>query len=390
MITDAEDIRGDIKAAMEGTLGDASDDAALVEDATPAEGAGGDTGPGVGADAAGGAPAAGAGAEGGAESAASAAARARDGKGRFAPKGAAAPAPAAVAAKATAPTAGGAAPKAGEAAAKPGEAPASAAPVEGIKAPQALKPLTRENWDKLPKPLQEEIVQYERQVKSTLQETANARRFSEAVQSALSPHTGFIQREGGGDPIRTISSLLQTAQALQGSNKEAVLAHLIIQTGANVDRLAKHLDGSAQPAAPAQGEYRDPRVDQLLARAEAVERERQARHSEQAQADMAAFREKAEFIEGVREDMAVLLESRRAKTLDEAYERACWSDPTIRGILQQREAAKAANAGNASTQRARAAAASVRSQPATASAAVQSKGSVTEDLKEVWEKLNSR
>jgi hypothetical protein len=86
-----------------------------------------------------------------------------------------------------------------------------------------------------------------------------------------------------------------------------------------------------------------------------------------------AFTSTAEFMDDVREDVADMMElaSRRgvALTLEDAYNRACKLHPEVSQVLQQREAAKAANALQASTQRARAASSSVRSQPTAAAPA---------------------
>jgi hypothetical protein len=72
----------------------------------------------------------------------------------------------------------------------------------------------------------------------------------------------------------------------------------------------------------------------------------------------------AEFYEDVKPLMGKLFQAGVVKNLKEAYNAAVKLNPETASVLQQREAAKQANAATASTQRARAAASSVKSQPA--------------------------
>lgn len=236
----------------------------------------------------------------------------------------------------------------------------------------------------------------DREVVSTLREAAGAKRFAETFSQALAPYTGVLQAEGG-NPVQTITGLLQTAQALRGPDKEAVMARIIKQFGGNIEKLAAHLDGVAAPQGQ-QGqqppEYRDPRVDQLFGTLQQVAAQRQQATATKAQSDLDAFREKAEFLDDVSGHMSVLLHDAAARgqgmTLQEAYERACWADPEVRVYFQRRQAAEAAKATTASTQQARQAALSVRSQPTGSSPAPNSSGSTRDDVLAAMEQLEGR
>ena len=109
--------------------------------------------------------------------------------------------------------------------------------------------------------------------------------------------------------------------------------------------------------------YRDPRMDDLLARINQQQQERSAQIDRRNAEDLAKFAETHEFFPDVREVMAKLLESGLANNYDEAYKQACQMNPEIRAILSQRAAAARARKAGASTQRARAAATSVNSTP---------------------------
>lgn len=260
----------------------------------------------------------------------------------------------------------------------PKTANATAVPAQGtstpsapeLKAPQAWKPAAREKWAAIPPEIQAEIVRVENETKTGLREASEAKRFAQEFARTVAPYEGMIRSEGS-DPLRAVSNLLQTAAALRTAppaHKAQLVANLIQAFGVPIEALDAALVGQA-PAQAAQqggGQYRDPRVDQLLASLQQAQEQRSQSLSQSAAKEVAEFQAK-EFFEDVRQDVADLLEmaSRRgiALSLEEAYNRALKMHPEISGVLAQREAAKSAANGNPSTQRARAAASTVKSQP---------------------------
>jgi len=114
-------------------------------------------------------------------------------------------------------------------------------------------------------------------------------------------------------------------------------------------------------------------VDQLLTHLQTAQQQRAAAVQQKVQADMASFQQSHEFFDDVRRDMGDLMEMFHnrgvALSLDEAYDKAVKLHPEISAVLQQREAAKAAGNAQASTQRAKDASSSVRSNPAGATSA---------------------
>lgn len=385
------ELRETIQAAMDGTLEDASTEAPS-DVSTPVDSGGGGEVPAAVVEAAGSDVAPDAGDEA-AETEAGAAARARDAQGRFAPGSKEAKAEALKAAQPVVrPTSAVAKASTALAANVKPVVPAvtPVPPAEAFKPPQSWKPGAREHFAKLPPEVQAEVARLDKETVGVLRESANARKFAESFNQVVSPYMGAIQSEGG-NPLQTVHGLLQTAQALRGPGKAQVVANIIRQFGVSEESLVEALQGQAPQGhgraaapAPAQTEFRDPRVDQMLEqRAQAL--------TQRAHRDTAAFSEKAEFIEDVRHHMALLLKEAadrgQGMTLEEAYDAACWANKDVRGTLQKREAAKA-NA-QASTQRARAASSSIRSQPASAGTAGPD-GSIRGDIMAAMSKLNSR
>lgn len=239
-----------------------------------------------------------------------------------------------------------------------------------LKPPQSWKPAAREKWGALPKEVQEEAVRHDKEVHKVMQESAEARKNWGAFQAAVAPYEGMIRAEGG-DPIRSAVNLYQTAMALRtapAQHKAGIVRDIIRTFGVDIDMLSAALSGQPAPQQQAQAaHFQDPRVDQLLSRLQQAEQSRSQSVAEQGNQAVSEFSQNAEFYEDVRHDMADLMElaTKRnvALTLEQAYNRAVANHPEVSQVMEQREAAKRANALQASTQRSRAASSSLRSQP---------------------------
>jgi hypothetical protein len=305
--------------------------------------------------------------------------------------------------------------QAGPAAAQPATPPepkvapvTPAAPV-GMKPPQSWSPAAKEKWATLPPDMQQEIHRREIEANTARRKAAELQKGSDEVQrfrSMYEPYRGIMQ----GDPLQVTQSLLQTAAALQTgtpAQKAALVAQVIQGYGVDPAAIADALEGKGAAAQPQQAPpptYQDPRVDTILS---ALERQKQT-HAERERADVAnkwaTFEPTAEFLEPLEEgetarpgtvrfEMGMQLraaaEAGVKMTLEEAYERACVLTPGVRSILQQREAASAATAQKAATQRSVNAASSVRHEATTP--AVKSGGSsIRETLERVYASNGSR
>ena len=252
----------------------------------------------------------------------------------------------------------------------PGEV--TAATAQALKPPSSWKPAAREKWAALPPEVQAEAARVDREVRQTMQESADARKNWDAYNKAIAPYAGMIAAEGS-NPIQAAANLMQTAHALRTAPpalKAQYVAKIITDYAVDINHLAQALDRPGQPAAApqAQQQFRDPRFDQFLGDLEQQKRQREAAVLQESAAEVEGFMADAEFGDDVRQDMADLMDlaarRNRAMSVEEAYALACKQHPEVSQIVEQRERAKAANANLASTQRQRAAAVSVRSRPA--------------------------
>jgi hypothetical protein len=269
-------------------------------------------------------------------------------------------------------------------------------PAPEFKPPQSWKPTEREKWGVTPPEIQAAITRREREIATAMQESTEARRGWQAFREVVSPFEGMIRAEGS-EPLRAVATLLQTAAALRtapAGHKAALIADLVKTYQVPVELLDKALVGEAPNGqqGPMQ-EYRDPRVDQLLSQLQQAAHQRQQMTLQKSHAEVDAFGKDKEFFADVREEMADILElaAKRnvAMSLEDAYSRALAMHPDIAEVLRQREAAKQAANANASTQRARQAAVSIRSQPTGARPAPQSQ-SLREDLEAAFLEVDGR
>lgn len=258
-------------------------------------------------------------------------------------------------------------------------APAAGA-TETVKPPQSWKPLAREKWAALPAEVQQEVARREKEIASALSESAPAKRFQDEFRQTLAPYAPML---GQADPIKTVGSLLQSAYVLNhapAQQKAQLLARMVKQFGVDVGALDEALQGvlqgqPAQAQAPSQGAPSavDPSQIAAQVRQQLMQEMGAQRVAEAAQSFQA---ESPEFLEDLKPEIAGILKAGLAKDLKSAYNRALSmhrGDPQseIGAVLRQREAAQQANAQQASTQRAKLAASSVKSQPAGAAAPQQ-------------------
>lgn len=247
--------------------------------------------------------------------------------------------------------------------------PAVTAPT--TKAPQSWKPAVREEWAKIPASAQEEIIRREKEITSTLSQSAASRKLAEDFTAIVRPYEHLI-RSSGVEPLKAVQNLMNTAAGLQvgtPQQKASIVAEIIKNYGVDIPTLDQMLSGSYKPGPESNIErmiaQRMAPVDQLLSRLQSHEQQTTQQLQTESASTIEQFEAsgKAEFLEDVREDMADLLEvaARRGRsmTLEQAYEMACNQHPDIAKIVEQRRAAEKATAANSAAHRARLASASL-------------------------------
>lgn len=247
------------------------------------------------------------------------------------------------------------------------------------KAPASWRPEVREHWNQLPEPVRAEVARREYEVQRTLQETAQARQYAEAINKAFSPYEAYIRAEGA-NPLQVIDNLMGTAVRLRtatGPELANLMAGMVQQFGTGrfgnqfIEMLDGALAGTSPKADPQQAQLQQviqqqlAPVQQFMTQFQQAQAQAQQQVAQRAQSEVEQFLSKTEFGNDVREEMADLLEvaSRRGQqlSLQDAYKQACLLNPSVRVAIMQRSKSQQAQNQSAVAQRAKAAAVSVPS-----------------------------
>lgn len=278
--------------------------------------------------------------------------RARDEAGRFTKEQPEKPA------KAAAPPTKGETPPSKAAEAAPTEA---AAPARDLtRPPSTWKPAAREAFAALPEAVRSEIHRREADFLNGQSQLLPDARLGSEMRQTIEPYRMLIEAEGG-TPSRAIGDLLRTAAVLRmgsGEQKLEAVKGIARQFGVDLTRLAPPAQiggqpGEQPPARPA--EFKDPRVDGLLANLHQQEQYREQQDRQQRETAAAQWMNETDaqgnpvrpYVNDVMGELTALVPQIRqqkpslshAQALQEAYDRATWAHPEIRALLQQKQQA---------------------------------------------------
>lgn len=257
------------------------------------------------------------------------------------------------------------------------------------RAPASWRPNVREHWATLPSEVRAEVARREQEVQRTLQETAEARKYVDAINKVVAPYEMFIRAENS-NPLQAIDNMMATAARLRtgtGPETAGLIAQLVNQFGVGrfgnqfIEQLDSALAGqqprqdSTQVAVQQAVQQQLAPVQQFMSQFQQAQQQQRQRAQQEAAGEVQTFLQQAEFGEDVREEMADIMELAQKRgrqvTLQDAYQQACLVNPDVRAVLQQRSSMRGAQVANGAAQRARAAAVSVTGSPALAAPKVE-------------------
>ncbi|MDS1142397.1 hypothetical protein RE432_18340 [Pusillimonas sp. SM2304] len=223
-------------------------------------------------------------------------------------------------------------------------------------APSSWKREVAEKWKDLPPEARAEIHRRETDYHKSIETYKQNAAIGQDIQRVVTPYMANIQAAGV-EPMAAIDRLLVVEHHLRNgtpAQKAQMVSEILRDYGIDL--------ATVQPPAPV-----DPAVQALQQQNQQLQRFQQSIVEQQNQAvmsDIEKFRTDPANVhfEAVKDDMAALLQSGRAESLKDAYDKAVWMRPDIRKSLveQQRTEAekKAAQAGR--QQRAKSAAVGVK------------------------------
>jgi ElaB/YqjD/DUF883 family membrane-anchored ribosome-binding protein len=227
----------------------------------------------------------------------------------------------------------------------------------------------------LPDVVKQRVMTRERQIQQVIQETTEARRFTEEVNKTITPYMAMIQSEGG-TPVTAIASLFQTAGALRTAppqQKAQLVASMVKQFGIDINMLDSALAGQGPAADPI-----EERINQRVNQAIAPMQQRYQQMEQQQQQEMMQQRQVAvqsveQFIASqpygdvLRADMADVMDYATKRgismTLEQCYQRACEMHPQISQIMAAERQKQNLSQSNQAAQAAKGRAISVSGAP---------------------------
>lgn len=280
-------------------------------------------------------------------------------------------------------------------AAEPSEEPAPAAdpeasPAPATPAPRTWRPEASAEWAKLPPVVQAEIIKREEDMFRGIESYKADATFGKTMQTVIKPFEHIMQQYNI-NPAQQINNLLLSHYKLAfgtPEEKSAILDRIITDYGLQ---------------APGEAPYVDPQVQALQTELQNLksslqgvqqQRENEVRTTLAKELDTFAKDPAHAEFETVASDIATLLQTGQAQSLQEAYDKAVWLNPTTRAKQIERETlARAAAARKEAEKKAaevrRATAANVRAKPKSASAATPL-GSMDESLEATLAAIKAR
>lgn len=237
------------------------------------------------------------------------------------------------------------------------EAKAAAEPAKPaskfVKAPSSYKAEVAADWDKTPESVRAEIFRREEDMHKGLGQYKQLADIGKLFDTEFRPYEAMIRGAGMTAP-QLVRNWLNTEYQLQTASPQKK-AELFAQ-------YAKHyqidIDAAvtAYQSGPAAEPPADPRVADLEKQVTDMKTQREKEVQEAREREQSEIRKEVETFatshphyDSVKLDMAALMKDGRATTLQEAYDKAIWADPTVRKALeaQQHEELRKQNADKA-------------------------------------------
>lgn len=250
------------------------------------------------------------------------------------------------------------------------------------RAPVTWRGPAKEEWKELSPTVRQEVMRRERQIDTTLTQTADQRRYAEVMFNAIAPYEIHLKAEGA-NHVQAVEHLMKMTHVMRAGTPQArarMLADLFFAHGVELALLDQYItegmDG--KPSQPARSDPMLQAIEQKLApitnfmnemqAARQVSTQRVAQGAAQTIQQLLDDPDIGDLVDDVREDMADLLElaSKRGQILPlrDAALRAIMAHPEHSGVFNQRQLAKQAQQQTDKAVRARRAGASLQNEGA--------------------------
>lgn len=253
-------------------------------------------------------------------------------------------------------------------------------------APQSWSAAAKSEFAKLPPIIQAEVTKRENDIHQAMTRHDGELRMGREMKDVITPYMPIITAEGG-TPAKAVSELLNTAYVLRTGSpqQKAQMVRQIAQTY-GVDL------GQVQ-----QAPQMDPAMQQILDRINGIEnkftqqmtlQEQQEHASIMSEVNAFAANPANVYFEQLKPVMAPLLASGQAKDIQEAYDKACWADPSIRSTLIAKQQADEQEKRKAEIAKKKQASGSVTGSPGVkTSSSTPNNNSIEDDIRAAMDDL---
>lgn len=244
-------------------------------------------------------------------------------------------------------------------------------------APSSWKREVAQKWKELPPEVKNEINRRESDYHKGIEQYKQYASIGRDIERVVAPHLDTIQKLGV-HPMEAVSALLNADRQLRTGTPEQkaqLLGQLAQEYGIDLKQV--------QPPAPI-----DPAVMQLRQQNQHLQRFQQSvieQQNSQAMSEIERFRSDPAntHFESVKDEMALLLQSGKAQSLQDAYDMAVWMRPDIRKSLveQQRTEAEQRAVQQARKTRAKSAAVGIKGSSASTGGSLKPDATLRDTLK---------
>lgn len=225
--------------------------------------------------------------------------------------------------------------------------------------PASFSAAAKTAWAQTPEAVRADIHRREVDAYKKFQEIAPDAEFGRSLRNVGERYHQIVTLDGGGDFSRAVGALFHTASVLRfGAPQQKREAIDFLEKHYQIPAKQAQVDAQGNPVQQAQApqEFRDSRVDALVANMNQAEMQRR-KHLDAAANDsttrfLSATNERGEslypFVDNVLDDMTQRVRTILAQkpgtphdqALKEAYDAAAWANPETRKILQEQEVAR--------------------------------------------------
>lgn len=208
-----------------------------------------------------------------------------------------------------------------------------------LSPPASWKAAAKAKFATLDPEVQAEVLRREEEMNQGLAQSQTKAERANRLETVLAPHKDRLALSGV-DEYQYLGALMKADEMLRGPQAMEGLAQVARMYGLQ-------LPGPQQDAMGYAPAPQDPLIQQLQQQVQQLTTQltgfqtaqEQALESEVAEEINAFKADPAHmYFENVRSDMKALIENGRAKTLQDAYDMACWADPDVRKILLAEQA----------------------------------------------------